>query len=160
MMINHAFKRKKNVGIATLHCNAQTTSDDVIKKVSQVCSLYSSPEGRVYRPRDCERLVLYLKDINLPRPDMYDTCQLIAFLQQIITFDGFYDSALEFLRLERIQIVASINAVRFFSRVLSPHSKFSYFYIRQLLWEGILSALGLPQLFELEWSIIRRLLNW
>ena len=41
---------------------------------------------------------------------MYDTCQLIAFLQQIITFDGFYDEALEFLRLERIQIVASINA--------------------------------------------------
>lgn len=111
MMINHAFKRKKNVSIATLHCNAQTTSDDVIKKVSQVCSLFSAPEGRVYRPRDCERLVLYLKDINLPRPDMYDTCQLIAFLQQIITFDGFYDEALEFLRLERIQIVASINAV-------------------------------------------------
>ena len=110
MMINYAFKRKKNVGIATIHCNAQTTSDDVIKKVSQVCSLFSSPEGRVYRPRDCERLVLYLKDINLPRPDMYDTCQLIAFLQQIITFDGFYDEALEFLRLERIQIVASINA--------------------------------------------------
>jgi dynein heavy chain 2 len=41
---------------------------------------------------------------------MYDTCQLIAFLQQLITFDGFYDEALEFLRLERIQIVASINA--------------------------------------------------
>jgi hypothetical protein len=44
--------------------------------------------------RDCERLVLYLKDINLPRPDQYDTCQLIAFLQQIITFGGFYDEAL------------------------------------------------------------------
>ena len=110
MVINHAFRRKKNIGIATLHCNAQTTSDDVISKISQICSLYSSPDGRVYRPRDCERLVLYLKDINLPRPDMYDTCQLIAFLQQIITFGGFYDEALEFLKLERIQIVASINA--------------------------------------------------
>ena len=110
MIINHAFRRKRNIGIATLNCNAQTTADDVISKISQICSLYSSPEGRVYRPRDCERLVLYLKDINLPRPDMYDTCQLIAFLQQIITFDGFYDEALEFLKLERIQIVASINA--------------------------------------------------
>jgi dynein heavy chain 2 len=110
MMIHHAFRRKKNIGIATLHCNAQTTSDDVISKIAQTCSLFSSADGRVYRPRDCERLVLYLKDINLPRPDMYDTCQLIAFLQQIITFGGFYDEALEFLRLERIQIVASINA--------------------------------------------------
>lgn len=110
MMINHAVRQKKNVNIATLHCNAQTTADDVISKINQMCSLFSSPEGRVYRPRDCEKLVLYLKDINLPKPDMYDTCQLIAFLQQLITFDGFYDESLEFLKLERIQIVASINA--------------------------------------------------
>lgn len=42
-------------------------------KIGQCCSLFSSPEGRVYRPKDCERLVLYLKDLNLPRPDAYDT---------------------------------------------------------------------------------------
>jgi imidazolonepropionase-like amidohydrolase len=41
---------------------------------------------------------------------MYNTCQLIAFLQQLITFDGFYDESLEFLKIERIQIVASMNA--------------------------------------------------
>jgi dynein heavy chain 2 len=110
MIIKHAFKQKRNIGIAMIHCNAQTTADDVINKIVQTCSLFSSPEGRVYRPRDCERLVLYLKDINLPRPDMYNTCQLIAFLQQLITFDGFYDESLEFLRIERIQIVASMNA--------------------------------------------------
>lgn len=110
MVITHAFRQKRNIGVATINCNAQTTADNIISKIQQTCSLFSAPEGRVYRPRDCERLVLYLKDINLPRPDMYDTCQLIAFLQQLITFDGFYDEALEFLRLERIQIVASINA--------------------------------------------------
>jgi dynein heavy chain 2, cytosolic len=110
MIINHAFKQRRNVGIATLHCNAQTTADDVINKIAQTCALFSAADGRVYRPKDCERLVLYLKDINLPRPDMYDTCQLIAFLQQIITFEGFYNEELEFLKLERIQIVASINA--------------------------------------------------
>jgi dynein heavy chain 2, cytosolic len=110
LMIHHIIRQHRNIGITTLHCNAQTSADDIIAKISQSCSLFSAPEGRVYRPRDCERLVLYLKDINLPRPDMYDTCQLIAFLQQLITFDGFYDQHLEFLRLERIQIVASINA--------------------------------------------------
>ena len=110
MLINHAFRQKRGMTIATLNCNAQTTASDVINKISQTCSLFSSPEGRVYRPRDAERLVLYLKDINLPRPDMYETCQLIAFLQQLITFEGFYDEELEFLKLERIQIVASMNA--------------------------------------------------
>lgn len=76
-------------------------------QVAQTCSLFSAPDGRVYRPRDCERLVLYLKDINLPRPDKYDTCMLIAFLQQLQTFGGFYDENLEFLRLERVQVTQS-----------------------------------------------------
>ena len=34
---------------------------------------------------------------------------LIAFLQQLVTFGGFYDTALEFLRIERVQIVCSMN---------------------------------------------------
>jgi dynein heavy chain 2 len=45
--------------------------------------------------------VLFLKDINLPKPDKYDTCALIAFLQQLLTFKGFYDEKLEFLGIEQ-----------------------------------------------------------
>ena len=51
----------------------------------------SSNTGRVYRPKDCERLVLYLKDLNLPKPDKWGTSQLIAFLQQVKTFFLEYD---------------------------------------------------------------------
>lgn len=121
LMIYHAFRQRRGVNITTLHCNAQTSSDDIINKIIQTCALFSSSDGRVYRPKDCERLVLFLKDINLPRPDKYETCQLIAFLQQIITFEGFYDSNLEFLRLERIQIVCSMNAATTVGRhALSP----------------------------------------
>lgn len=57
----------------------------------------SSNTGRVYRPKDCERLILYLKDVNLPKPDKWGTSQLIAFLQQVLTYNGFYDSNLEFV---------------------------------------------------------------
>ena len=32
--------------------------------------------GRVYRPKDASRVVLYLKDINLPKPDKYETAEL------------------------------------------------------------------------------------
>ena len=51
----------------------------------------------MYRPRECQRLIIYLKDINLPKPDKYNTIQLIAFLQQIVCYKGFYDDNLEFL---------------------------------------------------------------
>lgn len=110
MLIRQAFRNLKSVNVTVLHCNAQTTADHIIHKIAQCCSLFSTTAGRVYRPRDCERLVLYLKDINLPKPDQYDTCMLIAFLQQLITFNGFYDQHLEFLGIEKIQIVASMNA--------------------------------------------------
>ncbi|RHY58768.1 hypothetical protein DYB34_000770 [Aphanomyces astaci] len=110
MLIRQAFLATKGTSFCVLHCNAQTTADHVIAKIAQSCSLFSTNKGRVYRPREGDRLVLYLKDINLPKPDQYDTCMLIAFLQQLITFEGFYDPNLEFLGIERIQIVASMNA--------------------------------------------------
>ena len=49
---------------------------------SQVCMVILTNTGRVfmYRPRDCEKLIIYLKDIN---PDKWGTSQLIAFLQQV-----------------------------------------------------------------------------
>ncbi len=74
-----------------------------------MCSQSTISQGRVYRPKDSQRLILYLKDINLPKPDKYDTIQLIAFLQQIVCYKGFYDDNLEFVYLERVQIVASMN---------------------------------------------------
>ena len=60
----------------------------------------STNTGRVYKPKDCERLILYLKDINLPKPDKWGTSQLVAFLQQVITYNGFYDNNLEWVGLQ------------------------------------------------------------
>lgn len=78
-------------------------------------------------------MILFLKDLNLPKPDMYDTIQLIAFLQQLITYQGFWDHHREWIGLflclflfafvlavfvcdcvalvgiERVQIVGSMN---------------------------------------------------
>jgi hypothetical protein len=41
--------------------------------------------------------VLYLRDINLPKADKYGTSQVMAFVQQLLTYKGFYDSKLEFV---------------------------------------------------------------
>lgn len=54
-------------------------------------------------------MILFLKDINLPKPDKWGTSQLITFMQQLITYNGFYDDSLGFVRLENIQIVGSMN---------------------------------------------------
>ena len=69
-----------------VHCSAQTLSTHVIHKLSQACTMSQTQHGRMYRPKDASRLVLYLKDINLPKPDKYETAELAAFLQQLVTY--------------------------------------------------------------------------
>ena len=113
MLIRNAFeeiKQSSKIQIAVISCNAQTAASQIIQKLNQICLKAVGAHGRIYRPREANRLVLYLKDINLPKPDKYQTIQMIAFLQQIITHRGFYDENLEFVYLdEKIQIVASMN---------------------------------------------------
>lgn len=38
-----------------------------------MCQQSTNANGRVYRPKEVQRLIIYLKDINLPKPDKYDT---------------------------------------------------------------------------------------
>ncbi|KAK6296185.1 hypothetical protein J4Q44_G00338980 [Coregonus suidteri] len=110
MLLRYAFSRLRSTQVAVVHCSAQTSSRHVLQKLSQTCLLLSSNTGRAYRPKDCENLVLYLKDINLPKPDKWGTSNLIAFLQQVLTYHGFYDENLEWVGLENVQVVASMSA--------------------------------------------------
>nr|XP_032832089.1 cytoplasmic dynein 2 heavy chain 1 [Petromyzon marinus]XP_032832097.1 cytoplasmic dynein 2 heavy chain 1 [Petromyzon marinus]XP_032832104.1 cytoplasmic dynein 2 heavy chain 1 [Petromyzon marinus] len=109
-LLRQAFSRLRSVRVATVHCSAQTAPHHVLQTLAQACALVSSGSGRALRPRDCERLVLHLKDVNLPRPDKWGTSQLSAFLQQVLTYRGFYDEALEWVGLEGVQVVASMTA--------------------------------------------------
>jgi len=99
----------KSTQMAVINCNAQTSANNVIQKLNQMCTQASNSSGRVFRPKDCQRLIIYLKDINLPKPDKYDSIQLISFLQQIVCYKGFYDTNLDYVTLERITVVASMN---------------------------------------------------
>ncbi|XP_058542508.1 cytoplasmic dynein 2 heavy chain 1 isoform X7 [Neofelis nebulosa] len=109
MLLRHAFSQLRSTQIATVHCSAQTTPRHLLQKLSQTCLVISTNTGRVYRPKDCERLVLYLKDLNLPKLDKWGTSTLVAFLQQVLTYQGFYDENLEWVGLENIHIVASMS---------------------------------------------------
>lgn len=82
LLLRYSFAQLRSAQLAIIHCSAQTSAAHVIQKLTQVCMVFSTNMGRVYRPRDSERLIVYLKDINLPKPDKWGTSQLIAFLQQ------------------------------------------------------------------------------
>ena len=90
------------VTVATINCSAQTTCNHIIQKLHQVCTQFSTNQGRVLKPKDSERLVLFLKDLNLPRPDKYATVQVHAFLSQLILYEGFYNSELEWVGVQKV----------------------------------------------------------
>jgi dynein heavy chain 2 len=110
LLLQHCFDSLRSSQVATIHCSAQTSPSHILQKLSQMCMTISTNTGRVYKPKDCERMILYLKDLNLPKPDKWGTSQLTTFLQQLLTYNGFYDSNLEFVGLDGVQIVASMSA--------------------------------------------------
>jgi dynein heavy chain 2 len=107
--MRYCFSKLKNIAVSIIHCSSETNSHQVLQRLYQTCILSSSTTGRVLRPKDAERLILYLKDINLPGPDKYETVELVQLLQQLLTYDGFFDHSLEWISIENIQIVASMN---------------------------------------------------
>ncbi|KAF2362508.1 ATPase dynein-related AAA domain [Trinorchestia longiramus] len=108
-LLHHCFSQLRGTQVAVVHCSAYTAPHHILQKLTQMCMVISTNTGRVYRPKDCERLILYLKDLNLPKPDKWGTCQLITFLQQLVTHGGFYDSSLEWVGLEGVQVVGSLT---------------------------------------------------
>ncbi|ESL11724.1 dynein heavy chain [Trypanosoma rangeli SC58] len=109
MLLTNLFAGILNTRVATLNCSAQTEGIHLIQKLKQTCQMFNTNQGRVLRPKDAERLVVLLKDMNLPKPDKYGTVQLHSLLQQIILYSGFYDTDLEWMTVERVQIVGSMS---------------------------------------------------
>jgi hypothetical protein len=85
-LLRYCFRQLRSTQVTILHCSAQTSPIHVIQKLNQSCIQVSSTNGRTYRPKDCENLILYVKDINLPKLDKWGTSQLIEFLQQVKEF--------------------------------------------------------------------------
>lgn len=83
MLLQSCFDELRSTQVAVVYCSAQTNPSHILQKLSQTCMVISTNTGRMYRPKDSERLILYLRDINMPKPDKWGTSQLTAFLQQV-----------------------------------------------------------------------------
>jgi len=109
-LLEHCFSRIVGCSVATVHCSAQTNAANVVQKLVQVCGKpVTTAIGKCLRPPDNARIILFLKDINLPRPDKYNTSQLVAFLQQLLSHGGYYDENLEFIHVQRVQIIGCMS---------------------------------------------------
>ena len=83
ILLRWCFDSLHSTQVTTVHCSAQTSPEHILQNLTQLCFTVSTNTGRVLRPKDCERVIVYLKDINLPKPDKWGTSQLASFLQQV-----------------------------------------------------------------------------
>eukprot|EP00762_Andalucia_godoyi_P006467 ANDGO_02875.mRNA.1 Cytoplasmic dynein 2 heavy chain 1 len=132
LVLENALSVLRGAALSVIHCTAQTSASQLIQKLLQTCVFATTTRGRVLRPKE-GKLVLFLKDINLPKPDQYGTAQLVAFLQQLIHYCGFWDHNLEWIGLEKIQIVASMNPVTSSGRYAVSPRLLSTFHVCSLL---------------------------
>jgi dynein heavy chain 2 len=107
----------EKVRFATVYCNSQLTSKQLLLKIYEHTLKSTVASGKIIKPKDCTRLVIFIKDVNLPKPDKYHTTEVVSLLQQILTHHGFYDENMEFVSIDkRIQIVATLNPIISFGR--------------------------------------------
>ena len=92
-------EKQEKCKMITIHCNRETKAELLIQKLFQTCHKVTSVSGRALKPQGCKKQIFVLKEVNLPKPDKYNTIELITFLQSLITHEGFYDHNLEFVKI-------------------------------------------------------------
>nr|CAD2185458.1 unnamed protein product [Meloidogyne enterolobii] len=98
--------------LLTMHCGAQSNALHIEQLLLEHCVQVSGSggsSGRVLKPKEHDRLLLHLKSPNLSATDIYGTSQLIAFLEQALDYNGFYDKNLEWIGLENVQIILNVS---------------------------------------------------
>ena len=62
LLITYATYQLRSCQITTLNCTSQTSSTNIIQKLLQSCTMNNTSRGKCLRPRDCQKLIVYLKD--------------------------------------------------------------------------------------------------
>ncbi|CCW60917.1 unnamed protein product [Phytomonas sp. EM1] len=155
-ILKHCLRSYTGIRTMTINCSAQTTSAVLIQKLEQLCSMHGTVKGRVLQPKDGERLVIILKNIDLPKPDKYGTVELHAFLQQLISNDGFYSNELEWIGTRQLQLVATMSSNRAFSGYTVTPRLLAMVNIVSI---GYPSKKSLLQIYGSYWSVCLRATN-
>jgi dynein heavy chain 2 len=68
-LVQHCFSKANIRNIITIYCSAQTKSIDVLRRLYSICMVSQTNYGKVLKPKNGGTLVIFLKDLNLPKPD-------------------------------------------------------------------------------------------
>ncbi|KAL7746090.1 hypothetical protein RI367_008587 [Sorochytrium milnesiophthora] len=105
--------------VVTVSCNPSTSSKDVVGALMSGGMLVSSSSGPVLKAKSGDRLVLYIKDLDVARADKYGSSSVVSLLHQLITHRGYFGADLEWVHVESLVIVLSANSSRLSTQNIS-----------------------------------------
>ena len=133
-LVEKCVSRIYNMQLITIHCSTNTSTRDIMHVLKEVCDEVTSAKGRILRPKSHlasegssstsaqvtnsaevaekanPKLILLIRGLHVPSADKYSTVQLVELIQQLISYNGFYDHKNEYIALKDIHIVCTISA--------------------------------------------------
>ena len=82
MLLKHAQQEYPNTEIAEVNCTSETTAEIIVYALKQHCLALNTAHGMTLRAAGDKRLVLFLSYLHLPRPEKYDTLEVVTFFLQ------------------------------------------------------------------------------
>ncbi|KFD50374.1 hypothetical protein M513_08756 [Trichuris suis] len=84
-LIHLCVQEMPSTQLCCVHCSKETTVEHLLEKLRQYTTRSSDLHGQRLRPKDCDKLVFYIRTLNACKVSSRGTSALISFLQQIST---------------------------------------------------------------------------
>uniref|UniRef100_A0A6P7FU93 Cytoplasmic dynein 2 heavy chain 1 n=1 Tax=Diabrotica virgifera virgifera TaxID=50390 RepID=A0A6P7FU93_DIAVI len=109
LLLEALVNEQSNAEIVTINCSGNLMPNFVITKLYQYCLQVNTHKGKVLRPKK-GKIILHFKNLHLLKADKWGTNILVEFLNQLIVYEGFFDSNVEFIRIDNLTVVGSLEA--------------------------------------------------
>lgn len=112
MILTYALREVPNISLATISFSSETTPANILTSLKAHTALTRRPNGtHVLHPK-CpgNRVVLFCDEVNLEKPDIYESQRSIALLRSLIEHGGFWTGTPPYwVSVDGVQIVAACN---------------------------------------------------
>ena len=112
MLLSASLREAPNVSLATLSFSAETSPAHILAALRSHTSITKRPNGSlVLHPKSTgSRVVLFCDEVNLAKPDCYETQAAICLLRSLSEHMGFWQgSPPTWISIRGVQIVAACN---------------------------------------------------
>lgn len=113
MLLLSCIRRSVGFELVGMNFSKETTVDSVLKALEQSCEYKKNVNNITLGPKIPGKwIILFCDELNLPKTDVYGTQQVIQFLRQLVTENGFWHPKTRvWVTIENIQFVGACNPI-------------------------------------------------